>query len=64
MSIKLYSHQKQVLKETKDFNKVAFYLDMGLWQDLRWIRKVKRIKCPLQSSDCAKIKNRRLEGAF
>jgi len=37
MSIKLYPHQKQVLKETKNFNNVGYFLDMGLWQDLRWI---------------------------
>jgi SNF2 family DNA or RNA helicase len=30
MSIKLYEHQKEVLQQTKDFNKVAYYLDMGL----------------------------------
>lgn len=30
MCIKLYEHQKDVLQQTKDFNKVAYYLDMGL----------------------------------
>lgn len=30
MYIKLYQHQKDVLQQTKDFNKVAYYLDMGL----------------------------------
>lgn len=28
--IKLMLHQMQVLEETKNFNKVAYYLDMGL----------------------------------
>ncbi|MDU4964761.1 MAG: hypothetical protein E6X15_11050 [Staphylococcus warneri] len=27
---KLYTHQQNVLQQTKDFNKVAYYLDMGL----------------------------------
>ena len=30
MKIKLYPHQVQALEKTKDFNKVAYYLDMGL----------------------------------
>lgn len=28
--IKLFKHQEDILKETKDMNKVAYYLDMGL----------------------------------
>ena len=30
MSTKLYKHQEEVLQQTKDHNKVAYYLDMGL----------------------------------
>lgn len=30
MCIKLYEHQKRVLQQTSSFNKVAYYLDMGL----------------------------------
>lgn len=30
MTIKLYKHQKEVLEQTKEKNKVAYYLDMGL----------------------------------
>lgn len=30
MSTKLYKHQEDVLQQTKDHNKVAYYLDMGL----------------------------------
>ncbi len=26
--IKLFKHQEDILKETKDMNKVAYYLDM------------------------------------
>ena len=29
-TIKLMEHQKDVLKQTKNFNRVAYYLDMGL----------------------------------
>lgn len=28
--MQLYSHRQKVLDETKDFNRVAYYLDMGL----------------------------------
>ena len=27
--VKLYKHQEDVLNETKDLNKVGFFLDMG-----------------------------------
>lgn len=30
MPMQLYEHQKQALEQTKDFNRVAYYLDMGL----------------------------------
>ena len=30
MHMQLYEHQKQALKQTKGFNRVAYYLDMGL----------------------------------
>ena len=29
--MKLYPHQKRVLEETKNINKVAYFMDMGLW---------------------------------
>ena len=28
--MKLYPHQERVLEETKNINKVAYYMDMGL----------------------------------
>lgn len=28
--MKLYPFQNKILSDTKDFNKVAYYLDMGL----------------------------------
>lgn len=28
--MQLYSHQKEALAKTKNFNKCAYYLDMGL----------------------------------
>ncbi len=30
VNVELYAHQKQVLEQTKNFNKVGYYLDMGL----------------------------------
>ena len=30
MKIKLYPHQERALKETKEFNRVGYFLDMGL----------------------------------
>ena len=30
--MKLYKHQEDALERTKNFNKVAFYHDMGLFQ--------------------------------
>lgn len=29
MHIKLYPHQEKVLNDTKDFNRVGYFLDMG-----------------------------------
>lgn len=29
MSIELFDHQKRVLEQTKQFQNVAYYLDMG-----------------------------------
>lgn len=41
MLIKLYPHQKRVLEETKNHNRVGFFLDMGLRQNICRIRKIK-----------------------
>ena len=39
--MKLFPHQIDVLKQTEDKNRVAYYLDMGLgWlQNFCWIRE-------------------------
>lgn len=37
--IKLLQHQEDVLNATNDKNKVAYYLDMGLRQNLHRIRE-------------------------
>ena len=39
--MKLYSHQVKALNETKDFNRVAFYLDMGLGKTFVGSEKLK-----------------------
>lgn len=47
MSIKLYEHQKEVLQQTKDFNKVAYYLDMGLGKTYCGSCKAVSFKVPI-----------------
>ena len=36
MSVKLFKHQTEALELTKDKNRVAYYYDMGLRQNLHW----------------------------
>lgn len=33
----LYKHQKEVLQQTEQKNRVAYYLDMGLRQNFLWL---------------------------
>ena len=37
--MKLYKHQEEALERTNNFNKVAFYHDMGVRQNLHRKRK-------------------------
>lgn len=48
--MQLYSHQQKALDETKEFNRVAYYHDMGLGKTFTGSEKLKEIKCPLCSS--------------
>jgi len=34
MEMKLYKHQIEALEKTKDFNRVGYFLDMGLRQNI------------------------------
>ena len=39
--MQLYSHQQKALDETRDFNRVAYYLDMGLGKTFVGSEKLK-----------------------
>lgn len=41
--IKLYPHQEEALNQTKDFNRVAYYLDMGLGKTFVGSEKMKQL---------------------
>ncbi len=43
MKIKLYPHQVQALEKTKNFNHVAYYLDMGLGKTFIGSEKLKEL---------------------
>lgn len=47
MCIKLYSHQKEVLQQTQNYNKVAYYLDMGLGKTFTGSVKATSFKKPI-----------------
>ena len=51
----LYPHQIKALEEVNNFNRCAFYLDMGLGQqNLCWKRKNENAKRKYQSSNLPK----------
>lgn len=54
--IKLLKHQKEVLEETKDKNKVAYYLDMGLGKTFIGSEKLKALAAPYNLVVCQKSK--------
>ena len=39
--LKLYPHQKKVLEETKSYNRVGYFLDMGLGKTFIGSEKMK-----------------------
>lgn len=43
MPMQLYEHQGQALKQTKGFNRVAYYLDMGLGKTFVGSEKMKQL---------------------
>ena len=43
----LYDHQKQALNDTKNFNRCAYYLDMGLGKTFVGSEKAKSLKRPI-----------------
>lgn len=52
--IKLYPHQEEALNQTKDFNRVAYYLDMGLGKTFVGSEKMKELGTDLNILVCQK----------
>lgn len=52
--IKLFPHQQRVLDSTKDFNRVAYYLDMGLGKTFVGAEKMKELGTDLNILVCQK----------
>ena len=56
MKIKLYPHQVQALEKTKNFNHVAYYLDMGLGKTFIGSEKLKELNTNNNLIICQKSK--------
>lgn len=54
--LKFYPFQKQILDETKDFNRVAYYLDMGLGKTFVGAEKMMRLDSKTNLIVCQKSK--------
>ena len=54
--LKFYPFQKQILDETKDFNRVAYYLDMGLGKTFVGAEKLIRLNAKTNLIICQKSK--------
>lgn len=56
MPMQLYEHQKEALKQTKGFNKVAYYLDMGLGKTFVGSEKMMQLGTDTNLLVCQKSK--------
>lgn len=56
MQMTLFPHQLKSLEETKDFNRVAYYLDMGLGKTFVGSEKMKQLGTDLNILVCQKSK--------
>lgn len=56
MQMTLFPHQQQSLEQTKDFNRVAYYLDMGLGKTFVGSEKMKEFATGLNILVCQKSK--------
>ncbi|WP_373370104.1 DEAD/DEAH box helicase [Clostridium tepidum] len=56
MMINLYPHQERALKETKDFNRVGYFLDMGLGKTFVGSEKLKELNANTNLVICQKSK--------
>ena len=54
--MELFKHQKDALEQTKDLNKVAYYLDMGLGKTFVGAEKMKVMNSPVNLIVCQKSK--------
>ena len=54
--IELFPHQKKALEQTKDQNRVAYYLDMGLGKTFVGSEKMIRLSTDLNLVVCQKSK--------
>lgn len=54
--MKLFEHQKQALDQTKDLNRVAYYLDMGLGKTFVGAEKMMQLRCGVNLVVCQKSK--------
>ncbi|MCR1933559.1 DEAD/DEAH box helicase [Clostridium tepidum] len=54
--INLYPHQERALKETKDFNRVGYFLDMGLGKTFVGSEKLKELNANTNLVICQKSK--------
>ncbi len=56
IKIKLYPHQERALKETKEFNRVGYFLDMGLGKTFVGSEKLKELNTNVNLIICQKSK--------
>jgi len=54
--LQLYPHQQKALNDTKDFNRVAYYLDMGLGKTFVGSEKMMQLGKQLNLLICQKSK--------
>ena len=54
--MKLYKHQEEALERTKNFNKVAFYHDMGLGKTFTGSEKMRMLDANVNLIICQKSK--------
>ncbi|AZK44798.1 DEAD/DEAH box helicase [Paenibacillus lentus] len=56
MKINLFKHQEQALSQTEQFNRVAYYLDMGLGKTFVGSEKMNQLACAMNLLVCQKSK--------
>ena len=54
--MELFKHQKDALEQTKDLNRVAYYLDMGLGKTFVGAEKMKELGNKVNLIVCQKSK--------